>query len=641
MFYLKKIFYILQKLKPSFTLFDKQQIRQGRVDWLLITSLFLFSLLILLPTKSFAVENENYVECKTPAEKKGQSTVIKYFCSSDGILKQSKKLFLSTLSPSVINTYDEKGRIVNSKTFKIEGVQVSEADIEHSDNGTYIYTKYSIEPFRQRIVSRSRKEMVGHQVDNINDLVLETWRYNQEYPYQMQYIDTIKNTKITRKITEGWEFVDNVKIITSRTFYEEDRVAETFEFNNIIDNLFNNRFRSFTAYNPDGSVKKEYSEEFDLNIEAVIDEQNIPESEKERRKRIYRDKTRPIVVIIDSGVDPRHPGLAHKFFNNPYDTPNDIDDDGDGKIDNTMGWYFEEYTGHSPVISERLRRQRLMPRPFSHGLHVSSIAMRNIESFALAGFMGDMSSPSLLSSASDFLNKFDVHFLNMSFGVNDTDSPMNNNPETLPLVSSLIKDHQKTLFFAAAGNAEPGVDIDEPGFRDGYPALFNFKNLMVVGALNTNSMNWKDVKTYKRAVFSDFGTKSVDVFAPGEDVLGADMGGGEVPESGTSMASPVVMNMAMKIKEVNPALSSLEMKELIMRSVTFIDIKKPLNCVSGGIINIDRAMAIAKMMKFSKKSIRQLNWEVRLKEPLGTYGEVHDHDYIYQIIELWNQRFSL
>ena len=113
------------------------------------------------------------------------------------------------------------------------------------------------------------------------------------------------------------------------------------------------------------------------------------------------------------------------------------------------------------------------------------------------------------------------------------------------------------------------------------------------------------------------------------------------PLSGTSMASPYVMNLAMKMKEVNPRLGPLEVKEVIMRSVTFIDINQPLECVSGGVVNVERALAIAERMKISTKSIEELNWEVRQSEKPGTYGEVHSTEYIHQIKALWAQRFFL
>ncbi len=604
----------------------------------MITSLLSLSLLVLFPSKSFAIEIENYVECKTPSEKKDKRSLTRYFCSPDGTLKLSERLFLSTMGPGIIHVYDEKGRIIHSRHFKIEGIQTKEMGFEHNDDGTYIRTEFSTDPLREYIVSRSKKRMTGDQVSFVDDLTLQIWHYNQKHPYELQYMDTVKNTEIPHALYK--DQMRNVKTIVSRTIYENGEVVEVYKFVNIVDNELNDRIHSFTAYNPDGSVKKKYSEKFDLNIEAVIDEQDIPESEKERRKRIYRDQDRPIVMVIDSGVDIRYPELTYKFFNNPLDTPNGVDEDEDGYPDNTMGWYFDNNTGHSPVITERLRKKDLIPIPLSHGTHVSSIVMKDIESFALAGFMGNTNKESLTLSAKEFMDKFQVHFVNMSFGI-EKDGPSSEiDPMTLAYLSQAMDSHQGTLFFAAAGNFTPGKNIDESKLRNKYPAVLKYKNLMVVGALNTGSIKWEDVKGYKRAAFSNFGIKNVDVFAPGTNVPGAAIGGGTFPASGTSMSSPYVMNVAMKLKEANPSLSTLEIKEIIMRSVTFIDIENPLDCVTGGIVNPDRAMAIAKMMNFSsEKSIRKLNWKVRLKEPPGTYGEVHNPDYVRQIIELWNERF--
>ena len=578
MFRLKSSSHIALK-RFLFSLFFRQQVAQNRMGWSLLI-VGLLSLLILFPKKLFAVERENYVECKTPSEKKDKTSMTKYFCDPDGTLKFSEKLFLSTMGLGGIHVYDEKGRIIHSRSFSIEGVQTVEMDFEHNDDGTYVRTEFSTNPLREHIVSRSKKEMMGNQVSFVDDLTLNIWHYNKNPPYELQYMDTIKNIKVPNEFRE--DQMRNVKTIVSRTFYENDKPVEVYKFNNIVDDIFNNSIYSFTLYNSDGLVEKEYSEEFDLNMEAVIDEQDIPESEKERRKRIYRDQDRPIVMVIDSGVDVRHPELTYKFFNNPYDKPNGNDDDEDGYTDNTMGWYFDTYIGSSPVITERLRRTYLTPMPFSHGTHVSSIVMKDIESFALAGFMGNTNKEALTLSAKEFMDRFQVHFVNMSFGIERSGPSFEIDPMTLENLSEAMESHQATLFFAAAGNSGPGKNIDDPKTLDRYPAALKQQNLVVVGALNTGDIKWEDVNGYKRAFFSNFGIKNVDVFAPGMDVPGAAIGGGTVLVSGTSMSSPYVMNVAMKLKEINSSLTALEIKEIIMRSVTFIDIENPLDCVTGG-----------------------------------------------------------
>ena len=46
------------------------------------------------------------------------------------------------------------------------------------------------------------------------------------------------------------------------------------------------------------------------------------------------------VGVVDDGIDISHPDLAVNIFNNRWDPPNGIDDDGNGYVDDTHGWDF-------------------------------------------------------------------------------------------------------------------------------------------------------------------------------------------------------------------------------------------------------------------------------------------------------------
>jgi len=117
------------------------------------------------------------------------------------------------------------------------------------------------------------------------------------------------------------------------------------------------------------------------------------------------------------------------------------------------------------------------------------------------------------------------------------------------------------------------------------------------------------------ANFSNYGLKSVDVFAPGVRIYSA------LPEStykemdGTSMASPVVAGLASLIRSYYPEFTALETKQVIMASVTKIDEKVKISAddrstqevfldeisVSGGIVNAYQAIIEADKLRMSKK----------------------------------------
>lgn len=154
-------------------------------------------------------------------------------------------------------------------------------------------------------------------------------------------------------------------------------------------------------------------------------------------------------------------------------------------------------------------------------------------------------------------------------------------------LSALIKHGQnfvgaapKTLFVFASGNE--GLSNDEIGTS---PANIDADNVITVGA------------TYKNqffAPFSNYGTRTVDVAAPGMLIPSAIPGAGNYLEvSGTSQAAPFVANIAGKIKDMNPALSPKEIKTIIMGTVDkkgFLSDK----VAAQGIVNSERALFAAR-----------------------------------------------
>ncbi len=157
-------------------------------------------------------------------------------------------------------------------------------------------------------------------------------------------------------------------------------------------------------------------------------------------------------------------------------------------------------------------------------------------------------------------------------------------------ISALVKHGQgfvgsapSTLFVFAAGN--DGLSNDEFGTS---PANIKADNVITVGA------------TYKNeffAPFSNFGTKMVDIAAPGMLIDSAIPGAGNyLKVSGTSQAAPYVANVAGVVKDSNPALSPLEVRKILMGTV---DLKAFLaeKVMAGGIVNPERARTAAELTK--------------------------------------------
>ncbi|SFC45586.1 Subtilase family protein [Parapedobacter composti] len=119
------------------------------------------------------------------------------------------------------------------------------------------------------------------------------------------------------------------------------------------------------------------------------------------------------------------------------------------------------------------------------------------------------------------------------------------------------------------------------------------------------------------ASFSNYGRRSVDVFAPGVKIHSTMPGSTYKDQQGTSMAAPVVAGLAALIRSYYPELPAVEVKRIIMQSVTRVDqrvkVKGPdgqnrrvsMNevCVTGGVVNAYKALQLAAQQasKSSKK----------------------------------------
>jgi len=104
------------------------------------------------------------------------------------------------------------------------------------------------------------------------------------------------------------------------------------------------------------------------------------------------------------------------------------------------------------------------------------------------------------------------------------------------------------LFVTAAGNSN-----EDASFIEDIPAGIVLPNLLTVGAVD---------KAGDEASFTSYGP-TVVVHANGYQVESVIPGGDKLAESGTSMASPQVANLAAKILAVNPKLKPEEVIRLI------------------------------------------------------------------------------
>lgn len=113
------------------------------------------------------------------------------------------------------------------------------------------------------------------------------------------------------------------------------------------------------------------------------------------------------------------------------------------------------------------------------------------------------------------------------------------------------------LFVAAAGN--DGSNNDK---RPHYPSNYDLPNVISVAALDRND---------KLASFSNFGTGTVHIAAPGKDILSTWLNNDYREASGTSMATPYVSGVAALIIANEPKITMENLRSKLLRSADKID----------------------------------------------------------------------
>jgi len=377
--------------------------------------------------------------------------------------------------------------------------------------------------------------------------------------------------------------------LVQKTYLEEGRkvLIEKFE-NDLITELevFDAKGNFETRY----QVRTENGPRSTLWIQSfkMFDSKGRPVGEFDHEAPVVQNPRghglRP-VVIMDSGIDFFHPKLKDKMAHVS----------GLGVFPETMsmGWYFDPFSGkNSPQILDQIYYSlgRYPYVPFSHGTHVAALAIEGVSQFGLVGFSGDYSEPEFLDRISAWLQKSGTRFVNMSFGFGDLENPFGAGSASRTALVRMMAQNPQVLFVVAAGN--DGADLDSEK-KDDVPPKAPVENKIVVAALKTDQIQREQMEHYELAPFSNFGSRTVDLAAAGDDVLSANVGGGSLRVSGTSMAAPQVLNAALKISEVNPALTALEIKE-ILNCTAYRPKSRALPLVSGGILDLEAALQAAR-----------------------------------------------
>lgn len=325
-----------------------------------------------------------------------------------------------------------------------------------------------------------------------------------------------------------------------------------------------------------------------------------------------------IVGVIDTGIDYTHPDLAANAWRNPGEIAGDgIDNDGNGYIDDVHG--INAITGSGDPMDDQ-----------GHGTHVSgTIGASGNDATGVAGVNHEVSivgckflDASGSGSTSDAIECIDyiVALKNAGHNVRVTNNSWGGGGFSQALSDAITaSENADILFVAAAGNSAVDNDVNPH-----YPSSYEHDSVFsIASTTHTDAMS----------SFSQWGLTSVDMGAPGSAILSTVPGGGYSSYSGTSMATPHVAGAAALVLSINPTLTAIELKNLLMQSG---DVNADLTdkTVSGKRLNVNQAVIDADPEPGFRVSARPANQEI-------TAGDTATYEFTFASVADWQGTIDL
>lgn len=262
-----------------------------------------------------------------------------------------------------------------------------------------------------------------------------------------------------------------------------------------------------------------------------------------------------VVAVIDTGIDIHHEDMIHNLWKNPGENgldsngknkeSNGVDDDSNGFVDDVYGWNF---VGQNSQLTDN----------HGHGTHIAGIIgaeagngkgisgiSPNVSLMILKYFDPKVSGTDNLKNtiaAIKYAVKMGAHIINYSGG--GTEYSQEEHDAVLEAQKKGI------LFVAAAGNERSNSDQFHY-----YPADYHLDNIISVTAIDPSTEVLSS---------SNYGTETVDIAAPGQNILSCLPGNAYGYMTGTSQATAFVSGAAALVMARKHTYKAPEIKKYIL-----------------------------------------------------------------------------
>ena len=265
------------------------------------------------------------------------------------------------------------------------------------------------------------------------------------------------------------------------------------------------------------------------------------------------NKERPIIAILDTGVDLTHPDLKENLWTNTIEAygTKDSDNDGNGFKNDVHGWDFVNNTAN-------IRDNNM------HGTHVAGIAAAANNGIGIVGANPQAFIMPITVLQSDGAGDIATIIKGINYAVDNGATVLNMSLGTYvnsqSLRQALGNAYQKAVLVAAAGNdgcsvcfqhRRSRVDLTCPCFPAAYSFVLGVQATVKGGSMAPYSNYDDDGALFScESTFFDPDGFNYELKVPGSQILSTIPGGKYKELNGTSMAAPLASGAISALKMV-------------------------------------------------------------------------------------------
>ena len=268
-----------------------------------------------------------------------------------------------------------------------------------------------------------------------------------------------------------------------------------------------------------------------------------------------------IVAVVDTGIEVNHPDLVNNIWRNETEAAGraGVDDDGNGFVDDVYGW---DFANNRPNGIDDNR----------HGTHCAGIIGAELNGIGVVGVAQRVRMMPLKFLDRNGSGTTDAAVAAINYAVANGAKIISNSwggGGRSELLNQAIQNaiNRGVIVIAAAGNDSSNNDSTAT-----YPANYS-------GVLAVASTDQFD----RLSSFSNFGTRLVEIAAPGSNILSTVTRGSWAELSGTSMATPQVAGAMALALSIRPGASFSQLRGALCSSAQ----KILLNSVGCGRMDVN------------------------------------------------------